>query len=278
MYRSPINPSLGIFSGPAKSQRLYYKFNTQHTPPPTPVQTDQECKDDRSPVRDEAHRGSGDVSGRTATPKVERSSLGPIRAIGIPSMNRDTPKPPAVRGQLNAQARPFQSSIAMLPSKHLGRPPFSPRPRPPHAFFHQLHPPCPPDGSFFTMSNHASFTQEPYQLSHYQQGESNNGLAPSIFDHYAPSPVLPAGPHTPHQTQINPYAQDNTTQSGTSYYQDSSYTQPLQYHLYTALGPHREAMLPHQRNAQDFFISDTLREDLQRKSAAAHQVLPRKHK
>ena len=123
------------------------------------------------------------------------------------------------------------------------------------------------------MSDNASFTPQPLKDAYYHQDEPNNGLTPPIFDPYASSPA-----HTPHPTQINPYAQDNTTQGAASYYQDSSYTQPLQYHLYTALGPHREAISPHQRNAQDFFISDTLREDLQRKSAAAHQVLVRKYK
>jgi len=48
----------------------------------------------------------------------------------------------------------------------------------------------------------------------------------------------------------------------------------LQYHLYAPLGPHREHLLPYQRNAHDFFISENLRQELQRKAEATLQVLP----
>lgn len=77
-----------------------------------------------------------------------------------------------------------------------------------------------------------------------------------------------------YQQPINPYAQEVGASAGTGYYQGTSYTQPLQYHLYAPLGPHREAMSPYQRAVHDFFISDHLREDLQRKAAATVQTLP----
>lgn len=48
----------------------------------------------------------------------------------------------------------------------------------------------------------------------------------------------------------------------------------LQYHLYAPLGPHREHLLPYQRNAHDFFMSENLRQELQRKAEATLQVLP----
>ena len=48
----------------------------------------------------------------------------------------------------------------------------------------------------------------------------------------------------------------------------------VQYHLYTPLGPHRENLLAYQRTTHDLFIADSLREDLQRKSEAALQILP----
>lgn len=50
----------------------------------------------------------------------------------------------------------------------------------------------------------------------------------------------------------------------------------VQYHLYAPLGPHRENLLPYQRTVHDFFISDGLREELQRKAEASLQILPSK--
>ncbi|MCJ1479068.1 PAB-dependent poly(A)-specific ribonuclease subunit 3 [Lambiella insularis] len=80
---------------------------------------------------------------------------------------------------------------------------------------------------------------------------------------------------TPSQPpQINPYAQESNPTDNPSYYQNSSFAQPIQYHLYSSLGPHREALSPYQRAAHDFFIPDGLREELQRKSAATLQILP----
>jgi PAB-dependent poly(A)-specific ribonuclease subunit 3 len=72
--------------------------------------------------------------------------------------------------------------------------------------------------------------------------------------------------------QVNPYAQTNAEAAAPQFYQDaSSYKYPLNYHLYTPIGPQRANILPYQRTAADFFIPDDLREDLQRKSEAALQ-------
>ena len=107
------------------------------------------------------------------------------------------------------------------------------------------------------------------------QGETNGGLHQSLYDPYVTPPSSTAtSNHTPQQPQINPYAQESSSSGNTSYYQNSSFAQPIQYHLYTSLAPHREALLPYQRAAHDFFIPDNLREDLQRKSATTLQTLP----
>ena len=117
------------------------------------------------------------------------------------------------------------------------------------------------------------FTPPESYFSH--QGETNGGLNQSLYDPYvSPTPPLAAVSQGSHQSQVNPYAQDPTTAGGPSYYQNNAYAQPVQYHLYAPLGPHREALLPYQRAAHDFFIPDALREDLQRKSAATLQTLP----
>ncbi|KAI9668510.1 MAG: PAB-dependent poly(A)-specific ribonuclease subunit 3 [Trizodia sp. TS-e1964] len=80
----------------------------------------------------------------------------------------------------------------------------------------------------------------------------------------------------------NPYAQGNAfNQEGlvssamaTGYYQgQGGYIQPTQYHQYAPLGPHRQKLHPYQRVANDFFISDSLREELQRKAEKNLQVL-----
>ena len=113
------------------------------------------------------------------------------------------------------------------------------------------------------------------QSLHLNQGETNGDFNQTLYDPYvSPPPSLAPPPHGPSQPQINPYSQDTNTSGGASYYNNSSYAQPIQYHLYTSLGPHREALLPYQRAVHDFFIPDSLREDLQRKSAATLQTLP----
>ena len=111
--------------------------------------------------------------------------------------------------------------------------------------------------------------------SHFTQSEPNGNLTHGLFDPYvSSSTTLPNPSLGPHQPPLNPYAQDTSVAAGAAYYQPSSYTQPIQYHLYSSLGPHRENLLPYQRTAHDFFIPDGLREDLQRKSAATLQTLP----
>ncbi|KAF1986396.1 PAB-dependent poly(A)-specific ribonuclease subunit PAN3 [Aulographum hederae CBS 113979] len=76
-------------------------------------------------------------------------------------------------------------------------------------------------------------------------------------------------------SQVNPYAQDTSSMGSAAFYQNNeNYAQPLQYHLYNPLGPHRENLLAYQRTAHDFFLADDLREDLTRKAAASRQTLP----
>ncbi|TQS33112.1 hypothetical protein Golomagni_06555 [Golovinomyces magnicellulatus] len=50
--------------------------------------------------------------------------------------------------------------------------------------------------------------------------------------------------------------------------------QPLQYHLYAPVGPYREDLMPYHRLTHDFFLSEKLREDMQKKSEATLQVMP----
>ena len=122
------------------------------------------------------------------------------------------------------------------------------------------------------LSSPRSTTKNEAQSS--SQGETNGGLHQVLYDPYVTQSTMTNSSHNPQQTQINPYAQESAPSGSTSYYQNSAFAQPIQYHLYTSLGPHREALLPYQRAAHDFFIPDSLREELQRKSATTLQTLP----
>ncbi|KAI1744539.1 hypothetical protein F4680DRAFT_405125 [Xylaria scruposa] len=79
--------------------------------------------------------------------------------------------------------------------------------------------------------------------------------------------------------QYNPYAEEHNplAGAGASYYGAqntfSTPSQPLQYHLYYPLAPIRDSLQPYQRAVFDFFLPESLRENLQKKSDAARQVL-----
>lgn len=79
--------------------------------------------------------------------------------------------------------------------------------------------------------------------------------------------------------QYNPYADEHNPLAGSSaFYQAqnafSAPVQPLQYHLYAPIGPHREDLMPYHRLTHDFFITENIREEMQKKSEATHQVMP----
>ncbi|KAK9367572.1 hypothetical protein V1509DRAFT_626349 [Lipomyces kononenkoae] len=73
-------------------------------------------------------------------------------------------------------------------------------------------------------------------------------------------------------SSIGPYTQP----SQDLYYHQAqpAHYQPLNYHLYAPLPPHSINALPYQRTVQGFFLSDNLREELQRKTEATLQILP----
>jgi PAB-dependent poly(A)-specific ribonuclease subunit 3 len=81
-------------------------------------------------------------------------------------------------------------------------------------------------------------------------------------------------------TPYNPYAEDHGAMTGTAstyFAAQNAYAppaQPLQYHLYAPIGPYRENVLPFNRLTHDFFISETMREDMQKQSEASWQVMP----
>lgn len=77
--------------------------------------------------------------------------------------------------------------------------------------------------------------------------------------------------NTPRQTKpaLDPYAYQSS--------QEMASSMPLQYHLYQLPLAHVNNLLPHQRTLHQFFMSDSLREDLQRRSEASHAISNGKH-
>ncbi|KAF2874122.1 PAB-dependent poly(A)-specific ribonuclease subunit PAN3 [Massariosphaeria phaeospora] len=96
------------------------------------------------------------------------------------------------------------------------------------------------------------------------------------YDPFNTSTTIPSITSSGHQgSTINPYTQDATNLSGTQYYQSANTLQASPaYHLYWPVGPQPTNLLGYQKTAHDFFIPDAIREDLQKKSEVARQVLP----
>ncbi|KAI0012041.1 hypothetical protein F4779DRAFT_614991 [Xylariaceae sp. FL0662B] len=120
------------------------------------------------------------------------------------------------------------------------------------------------------------FTPQNYDLntaSSAANGSSDNGSLG--YDPFTMSSVNQALP----STQYNPYAEEHNALAGAGapfYGAQSTFTtpsQPLQYHLYYPISTGRENLQPYQRQVHDLFLSESLREDLQKKSEAARQVL-----
>lgn len=92
--------------------------------------------------------------------------------------------------------------------------------------------------------------------------------------------MAPLAQALPQPVQFNPYAASEhssmPSHGGTAYYQApfSAPLAPPQLHLYAPRAPYREDLMPYQRVTHDFFMSDSLRNDLQKKSHATLQTLP----
>lgn len=73
-------------------------------------------------------------------------------------------------------------------------------------------------------------------------------------------------------SQVNPYAQGQVD----LFYQPAqpAYTAPLSYLHYAPTAPYPQKLLPFQKNIHSFFLSDNVREELQRKGEATLQTLP----
>ncbi|TVY27530.1 PAN2-PAN3 deadenylation complex subunit PAN3 [Lachnellula hyalina] len=120
------------------------------------------------------------------------------------------------------------------------------------------------------------FTPQNYELSDTALATDGASDGQSAYDPFSMTGVNQA---LSTATPYNPYDESNNISSnGAGYFQTPTpfitTNQPLQYHLYAPIGPHREDILAYQRHAHDFFMPETLREELQKKAEATFQVMP----
>jgi serine/threonine protein kinase len=94
------------------------------------------------------------------------------------------------------------------------------------------------------------------------------------YDPFSGAAAMQTLTNATNQMTMGGYQQDHSTAQSNAYYQNSSgFQHPPNYHLYSAMAPYPANLLPYQRVANDFFLPDQLREELQRKSEATRQVL-----
>ncbi|KAK2612633.1 PAB-dependent poly(A)-specific ribonuclease subunit 3 [Conoideocrella luteorostrata] len=107
---------------------------------------------------------------------------------------------------------------------------------------------------------------------------TSNGSGQDGSVNYDPFSLAAVGQNLP-GAPYNPYADEHAMAgAGSGFYPGAGAfaapLQPLQHHLYAPVGPHREDLMPYHRLAREFFLPDKLREDLQKKSEAALQIMP----
>lgn len=128
--------------------------------------------------------------------------------------------------------------------------------------------------AFSNVGSIREFTPQNYDIG--TNGVATVQDAGLNYDPFTLGPVASALP-TP---QYNPYANDHAglVSHGGAFYPggQSGFAAPLQpqYHLYAPVGPYKDDLQPWQRSTYDFFMPEKLREDIQKKSHAALQVMP----
>ncbi|KAI1330045.1 PAB-dependent poly(A)-specific ribonuclease subunit PAN3 [Xylariaceae sp. FL0255] len=103
-------------------------------------------------------------------------------------------------------------------------------------------------------------------------GSADNSMA---YDPFLVPPQIPHAPYNPYAEEHNPLVPG----AGTSYYGAQNQFSPsaqamLLHHLYLPTPSARDSLQGHQRSIYDFFLPENLREESQKKSDAARQVLP----
>ncbi|KAF2197786.1 PAB-dependent poly(A)-specific ribonuclease subunit PAN3 [Delitschia confertaspora ATCC 74209] len=109
-----------------------------------------------------------------------------------------------------------------------------------------------------------------------QMVDPNASASVLNYDPFNPSTTVSTMSGSSHQAStINPYVQDPTGLSGASYYQNTNTFQTTPaFHLYWPIGPQPTNLPPYQRTAHDFFLPESLREDLHKKTEVARQIIP----
>lgn len=195
---------------------------------------------------------------KVTPPRAESSKLG---------LNVDSPSFTPYSLVVNGNHPPPKSS--RLSPKAVNAAPFKPKgstPAPTAPIFTPSAKPYNPSAPDWVAPDVQDFVQQPYDnLSIVESSHDASHVNPFEFIPQTSTPNLPSTSHTP-QPQVNPYVQESNSMT---YYQGSNnFSQPLQYHLYAALGPHRGHghLRPNQRTARDLFIPEDLRQTLQRRT------------
>ncbi|RKU40338.1 PAB-dependent poly(A)-specific ribonuclease subunit 3, variant 2 [Coniochaeta pulveracea] len=205
----------------------------------------------------------GDYPLKSATLSNEMMSRSGKKALNV-----ESPSFTPITLQQAAKKSTFSSQAASAA-------PFTPRgpsanttPNPPQAA----------DAPVFNPSNIREFQPQTFDISN--AGSPNNQSAANdstySIENFGMAPIAQA---LPPPVPFNPYATSEhsaISSHGAAYYQPQFATPlaPPQYHLYAPIGPYREDLLPYQRVTHDFFISERLRDELQKKSHATLQTMP----
>lgn len=105
------------------------------------------------------------------------------------------------------------------------------------------------------------------------QVDSNASASTFGYDPYTANPSISTITGQHQSTSMNPYAQDSGMSAGYPFNHNGFQSSPA-YHLYWPVGPQPTGLLAYQRTAHDFFIPDSVREDLQKRAEVARLVLP----
>jgi PAB-dependent poly(A)-specific ribonuclease subunit 3 len=106
------------------------------------------------------------------------------------------------------------------------------------------------------------------------QVEPNASASSFGYDPYTSNSSISTITGQHQSATINPYAQDSSGLGSSYPFNHNGFQASPAYHLYWPVGPQPTGLLAYQRTAHDFFIPDSLREDLQKRAEIGRQVLP----
>ncbi|TVY65658.1 PAN2-PAN3 deadenylation complex subunit [Lachnellula suecica] len=199
--------------------------------------------------------------------KISSKSLTDSSSSVKKSLNVDSPS-------FKPATLPVPSKTSAISSQAANAAPFTPRSAASGAATPNPQPDTQPT---FNPAQIREFTPQQYDLPDTALATDGASDGQAAYDPFSMTGVNQALSAT---TPYNPYIDETNTLSsnGAAYFQTPAAfitpNQPLNYHLYAPIGPHREDISAYQRHAHDFFMPEALREELQKKAEATFQVMP----